>query len=78
MSTAAGAHVPTHRLRDGHTGLRLRWWALPLPVAVFAALTALLLLGDGSASPGATAEGLGGAAAALWHHLSSLGPAGSA
>ncbi|WP_340562620.1 hypothetical protein [Streptomyces sp. GSL17-111] len=78
MTTAAGAHPTPRRGHDGATGPRLRWWALPLPVAVFTLLLALLLLGGGQGSGGAatdTASGFGEVASALWEKLNGLGSA---
>ncbi|MEE1930640.1 hypothetical protein V1J52_21015 [Streptomyces sp. TRM 70351] len=71
--TAARAHARTRSRRSaaGETGPRLRWWALPLPVTVFAALLTLLLFGGGEASAG-TAGQLGPAVAALWEELRHL------
>ncbi|GAA4670518.1 hypothetical protein GCM10023347_25410 [Streptomyces chumphonensis] len=76
MTTAAGAR-PTSRRHDAATGPRLRWWALPLPVAVFALLLALLLLGGGQGSGGAaeTASGFGQVASVLWEKLHAAGSA---
>ncbi|MCX2971288.1 hypothetical protein WDH52_18480 [Streptomyces sp. TRM70308] len=69
--TAVPARTRAHRRAAGDADLRLRWWALPLPLTVFLALLALVTLG-GEAHAG-TADGVGRVAAALWELLSGLG-----
>ncbi|MDT0265208.1 hypothetical protein RM844_02770 [Streptomyces sp. DSM 44915] len=44
----------TAHARPTHRELRLRWWAVALPVAVFLALLALLAAGGGNETAHAT------------------------